>query len=164
MEALLDVIDRQFLGNTVEDYLVAAAVFLGVCVGLPIGKAIILRRLKTLAQRTANDLDDLVIDLLHRLIGPVVYLFTALYVSTLFVTLPDSLRRLLQALVVIILAIKVAQVLQGITAYGIRKWTEQTAKDDPTSAAMGIVRLRARVAQWANEQPGTELSRLPIPV
>ena len=29
---------------------------------------------------------------------------------------------------------------------------------------IGIVRLRVQVAQWADEQPGTELSRLPIPV
>ena len=31
-------------------------------------------------------------------------------------------------------------------------------------ATDGIVRLRVQVAQWADEQPGTELSRLPIPV
>ena len=30
--------------------------------------------------------------------------------------------------------------------------------------ASGIVRLRVQVAQWADEQPRTELSRLPIPV
>ena len=29
---------------------------------------------------------------------------------------------------------------------------------------VGIVRLRARVAQWANEQSRAELSRLPIPI
>ena len=44
MQALLDVMDSQFPGNTVEDYLISAAVFLGFLVGLPIGKAIILRR------------------------------------------------------------------------------------------------------------------------
>ena len=27
----------------------------------------------------------------------------------------------------------------------------------------GIVRLRVQVAQWTDEQPDTELSRLPIP-
>ena len=27
MQALLDMMDRHFLGNTVEDYLIAAAVF-----------------------------------------------------------------------------------------------------------------------------------------
>ena len=136
MQALLDVMDSQFLGNTVEDYLISAAVFLGVLVGLPIGKAIILRRLKAVSERTANDFDDLLHDLLRRIVGPFVYLFTALYVGTLFLTLPEGLSGLLQALFVIILTVKVAQVLQGITAYGIRKWTEQTAKEDPTSAAM----------------------------
>ncbi len=44
MQALLEVMNRQFLGNTVEDYLISAVVFIGVLVGLPIGKAIILRR------------------------------------------------------------------------------------------------------------------------
>ena len=136
MQALLEMMDSQFLGNTVQDYLVSAAVFLGVLVGLPIGKAIILRHLKALSQLTANDFDDLLHDLLRRLVGPFVYLFIGLYAGTLLLTLPESLGRLLQGLFVIILTIKVAQVLQGITAYGIRKWTEQTAKEDPTSGAM----------------------------
>ena len=136
MQAFLEVMNHQFLGNTVEEYLISAAVFLGVLVGLPIGKAIILRRLKALSQWTANDFDDLLHDLLQRIVGPFVYLFTALYVGTLFLTLPEGLGGLLQALFVIILTVKVAQALQGITAYGIRKWTEQTAQADPTSAAM----------------------------
>ena len=136
MQALLAMMDNQFLGNTVQDYLVAAAVFVVVCSGLPIVRAIVLRHLKTLSQRTANDFDDLLYDLLRRIVGPLVYLFTALYASTLLLTLPDTLGRALQGLFIILLTIKVAQILQGITAYGIRKWSEQTAKDDPTSAAM----------------------------
>ncbi len=32
-----------------------------------------------------------------------------------------------------------------------------------TNALGGIVRLRVQVAQWTDEQPDTELSRLPIP-
>ena len=136
MQALLDVMDSHFLGNTVEDYLIAAAVFLGVLLVLPIARVIILRRLKALSQRTANDLDDLLHDLLRRVVGPSVYLITALYFSTLFLTLQESLGGLVQGVVVIVLAIKVAQVLQGFAAYGIHKGTEQTAKKDPAHAAM----------------------------
>ena len=33
----------------------------------------------------------------------------------------------------------------------------------PKKVADGIVRLRVQVAQWTDEQPDTELSRLPIP-
>ena len=136
MQALLDAMDSQFLGNTVREYLTSAGVFVGVLLVLPIARAIILRRLKTFSERTANDLDDLLHDLLRRVVGPVVYLFTALYFGTLFLTLPESLGLLVQSLLVIVLAIKVAQVLQRLAAYGIRKWTEQTAKEDPASAAM----------------------------
>ena len=136
MQELLEVMDSQFLGNTFQDYLVSAAVFLGVSVGMPIAKRLVLRHLKTLTEATKNDYDDLLHDLLRRFVGPFVYLFTALYFGTLSLTLPASLGRLLQGLFVIILTIKVAQVLQGITAYGIHKWTERTAKDDPTTAAM----------------------------
>ena len=128
--------DSQFLGNTVREYLTSAGVFVGVLLVLPIARAIILRRLKAFSERTANDLDDLLHDLLRRVVGPVVYLFTALYFGTLILTLPESLGLLVQSLLVIVLAIKVAQVLQGLAAYGVRKWTEQTSKEDPASAAM----------------------------
>ena len=33
----------------------------------------------------------------------------------------------------------------------------------PLRQTEGIVRLRVQVAQWTDEQPDTELSRLPIP-
>ena len=136
MQALLEMMDSQFFGNTAQDYLVSAAVFLGVLTGLPIVKAIILRQLKAVSQRTTNDFDDLLHGLLRRLIGVFVYFPAALYCGALFLTLPESLARLLQSLLVIILTIKVAQVLQVLTAYGIRKWTEQVTKDDPTGGAM----------------------------
>ena len=150
MQALLAMMDRHFLGNTVEDYLIAAGVFVGVLLVLPIARAIILRRLKALSQRTVNDLDDLLHDLLRRVVGPSVYLITALYFSTLFLTLHESLGGLVQGVVVIVLAIKVAQVLQGFAAYGIRKGTEQTAKKDPAHAAMltNMIWL-ARFMIWA---------------
>jgi small-conductance mechanosensitive channel len=115
---------------------VSAAVFFGVFSGLPIAKAFALRHLKALAKRTTNDFDDLLHDLLRRLVGPFVYLVTALYFATLSLTLPETLGRLLRGLVVIVVTLKVAQMLQGIVAYGIRKWAERTAKGDPTSAAM----------------------------
>ena len=136
MQALLEMMDSQFLGNTTQDYLVSATVFLGILVGLPIVKAIILRHLKAVSERTANDFDDLLHDLLRRIVGQLVYLSTALYCAALFLTLPDSLGRLLQSLLIIILTVKVAQVLQGLGAYGVRKWAEQVTKDDPTGGAM----------------------------
>ena len=142
--------NTQFFGNTLQVYLVSAAAFLGVLGGLPIAKVIALRHLKALAEKTTNDFDDLLHDLLRRLVGPLVYLFTALYFATLSLTLPENFDRLLHGLFVIILTVKVAQTLQGIAAYGIRKWAERTATEDPTSAAMlKNMTLVIRFMLWA---------------
>ena len=105
MQELQEVMDTQFLGNTLRVYLVSAAAFLGVLGGLPIAKAIALRHLKALAAKTTNDFDDLLHDLLRRLVGPLVYLFTALYFATLSLTLPENFGLLLRGLFVIILGL-----------------------------------------------------------
>ena len=150
MQAFLEVMDHQVFGNTVENYLISAAVFFGVLFGLPIGKAIILRHLKALSERTANTIDDQLHEALRRIVGPFVYFFTALYTCTMFLTLPEGVGRLLQVLFVIILAIKIAQVLQEIATYGINKWTEKTAKEDPANAAMlKNMTWLSRVVIWA---------------
>jgi hypothetical protein len=70
MQAFLEVIDHQMFGNTVENYLVSALAFLGVLFGLPIGKAIILRHLKSLLQRTTNNFNDRLHEALRRIVGP----------------------------------------------------------------------------------------------
>ena len=151
MQELQEVLNNQFLGNTLQAYLISAVVFLGVLGGLPIAKAIVLRHLKALAAKTTNDFDDLLHDLVRRLVGPFVYLLTALYFATLSLTLPENLVRLLHGLFVIILTVKVAQTLQGIAAYSIRKWAERTAKEDPTSAAMlKNMTLVVRFMLWAS--------------
>ena len=136
IQSLQQLLNSQFLGNTFQDYLVSAAVFLGVSVGMPIAKGLVLRHLKTLSEATKNDFDDLLHDLLRRFVGPFVYLFTALYFGTLSLSLPENLSRLLYGFFVVILTIKVAQILQETAGYGIRKWTKRTVKEDPTSAAM----------------------------
>ena len=56
MQALLDMMDRQLFGNTVEAYLISAAVFFGVLIALPIGRAIILRHLKAFLRRRRTTL------------------------------------------------------------------------------------------------------------
>ena len=78
-------------------------------------------------------------------------LFTALYFATLSLTLPENVGRLLHGLFVIVLTVKVVQTLQGIAAYGIRKWAERTATEDPTSAAMlKNMTLVIRFMLWAS--------------
>ncbi len=136
LQALQDILSRTFMGNTTQAYLVSAAVFLGVFIGLPIAKRFLMRYLKVLARRTSNEFDDLIHDLLQRIVGPLVYVFTGLYFATVSLNIPANLSHLLHALFVVVVTVKVAQILQGIVAAGIQRWSQWMAAEDPNAAAM----------------------------
>ncbi len=131
-----EVLVREYFGNILWDYLVALGVFVAAITALPIIKGGITKRLQALAKKTGNDFDDLLVDLLKRFVGPFVYLLTALYLAALSLTLAESLIGIFQGLFVVIVTFKFTQILQGVAVYGLRKWAEQTAKDDPAGAAM----------------------------
>ena len=96
--ALQTNLTQEYFGNPLQNYLIASAVFLAVFTTLPILRALIMRHLTRLSEKTANDIDDLLVDLLRRLIGPFVYLWAALYFGMLALTLPARATQLLQSL------------------------------------------------------------------
>ncbi len=58
--------DQTFLGNTVQSWVIALSVAIGVTIVLAAVKSILVRRLGAFAQTTTNDIDDLFVDLLRR--------------------------------------------------------------------------------------------------
>ena len=146
---LQQILSERWMNNTLQQYLVAAGVFLGVLIALPIAKGLVLRYLKILSQRTRNEFDDVLHDLLRRVVGPLVYVFTALYSASTLLSIPDRVGRVLQTLFITVVAVKVAQILQGIVAEGIRRWTNWAGQEDPTTAAMlGNINWAARFVIW----------------
>ena len=145
-----EILVKEYLGNTLWEYCVALGVFLIVLTALPLIKRAVIQHLQALSKRTGNDFDDLLVDLLKTVVGGFVYLFTALYFATRVLVLPENLARTFQGLFVVVVTFKVAQILQGVALYGLRKWTKRTAKDDPTSQAMmKNMTIVVRLFLWA---------------
>lgn len=134
-----------YFGNTVQNYLVAAATFGGLVLGLPLVKAITLRQFEALAKRTRGGFDDLLVELLRKALGPAVFFLTALYLGAQSLVLAGGVQRLLQALFAIVVTVKAVQLLQSVAVYGLKTWTARTVRENPTGAAMlkhmtGLVR------------------------
>ncbi|MBI2104651.1 MAG: mechanosensitive ion channel family protein [Candidatus Omnitrophica bacterium] len=134
--AVQELLAKDYFGNTVQSYVIAAATFCALFIGLPILKAIALKQLEGLAKRTRGDLDDLVVELTRQAFGPAVFFVTALYLGAQSLALAEGVRRILQALFAIVVTVKAVQLLQGVAVYGLKRWTERTARTSPTGAAM----------------------------
>lgn len=148
MEELQSLLGVPIFGNTLQDYLVAVIVLLGVILFLKLLRNVLIGRLERLSRQTTTDVDDFVVELLKRHVGPWVYFLTALYLSSRSLILPESVGQILHVIFVVILTIKVVQISQELVVYFPRKWL---AKDtSPTAASMRRnLSLLGRVILWS---------------
>lgn len=134
MTQLQSFLGRNFLGNTVQSYLTAAAAFFLVLYGLYIIRAVGVARLKAMAEKTRTDLDDFLIDLIGKIRTPE-YHFIAFYIATRSLTLSGAIDKVITISFVVVLSYRAIRLLQAVVGYGARKLTAGEP-EDPTAAAV----------------------------
>ncbi len=144
----MSVLQDAFFGNTVQQWLVAAAVLVGVAAGLRLAQRFLAWRLGKLATRTATQVDDLIAEVL----GRTKLLFSvavALYFAGLTLDLPAEVQTLLLRIVVIGLVIQ-----GGIwTSAAIRSWVARTRdrmleEDAASATTMSALSFVGRLLVW----------------
>ena len=108
------------LGNSLEAYLRALAIFAGWIVVSKLVKVLVLARLKVVAKRTKGDLDDFLIETISKVNW---WFFAAVgaYISAQSLELPDMASRTVKYFFVIVMTIQVVKILgEGIT-YALAK-------------------------------------------
>lgn len=142
---LSTLVNREFLGNTLLAWLIAAAVFVTVFVVLKVLRRILLGRFSRLAERTATSIDDLAADLLRHTHGWFLLLVSLGAASAALTLTPVSrgyLRMLLGAGVIVQLMI------WGNTA--INGWMRrQSALREGALGTLTAIAFMARLALWA---------------
>jgi len=161
-------LNTSYLGNSVEQWLIAAALGTAAVVLLRAGQALVRRRLESLASRTRTTLDDLASDL----VGRTKFLFllvVGVFVAALSLTLPDGWDSILGTLVVIGLWVQAGFWGSGLVHYFIssrlqRERSEDDAVGETTVSAMGAV---ANVLLWSlvilmalDNVPGVQITTL----
>jgi len=123
-------------GNTLLDYLIAAAIFCGVVLVFGLVKVVVLHRLHAWAKKTATVYDDFIIGLITRHVGPILYILIAFYLSAGSLTFPEKVSGFIHSLVIIIVTLKVVQILQSLLVFLLRQWTTKQQAESPMTAAM----------------------------
>ena len=144
-----EFLSNPFEDNTIQDWLIAAAVFVVVMVAVRSAIALVLRRLGAIASKTETDVDDLVSQLLEK----TKFLFVALvalYAGALSLTLPAEIDDLLSTVLVLGLLAQGAFWANGFVNYMLGSWARQKFEADPTiSTALGSIGFLIRFAVWA---------------
>ena len=120
MEFNYPILAEEFLGNTVQTYLISLGVFALSYVVLYIFRSYVLRKLRKLAESTKGDIDDLIVGVVGAFGWPL-YFFISLSVALQFVVLPNFLERGVFLLTFIITAFYIGKALQTVIDYVFEK-------------------------------------------
>ena len=148
---LLEKLKYELYGNTLEDYLIALGIFIGVIIILKIFQVFILRKLKKLADKTKTDFDDVVIGIFQN-IRPPFYFFIALYFGLSFLTFPDIVEKTINIIFIVAIIFEVVRAFERILDYVVSRYLKKVEKDEEdrksSIAMIGALKLIARIIIW----------------
>jgi len=136
-----------FLSNSILNYCLACAIFLGLCVLIKIFAVVLLKRLVKLSKKTKTTLDDFLVGLIQKIV-PLAYL-GALYVALNSLQLNATLKRAIDIIGMAILTILTVRVSMAVISYGFNIYWKSRGKDILLERSMtGILRVM-KIIVWA---------------
>jgi small-conductance mechanosensitive channel len=125
--------DNLFLGNSVRVWTVGLAIAFGTTIILAIAKRIVVHRLRILAQKTATDIDDLIVDLLHR--TRIFFLFAVgLYAGSHAITVNGEVASVRRTIVILLLLVQSGVWANGLMTYLLGKMARSRTGGEATNA------------------------------
>ena len=137
-----------FYGNSVQTWALALIITAVVATLLLAVRAFIVRQLGQLAHHTANEFDDLAAGVLDRTRSFFLFALAVLAGAQLLV-LPDRVRDILQAMVLIALLIQIAIWGNAAITVSLNRYTSRMMEEDAASATtLRFVGFLLRLALW----------------
>jgi small-conductance mechanosensitive channel len=140
--------DFNFWNNSGYDYVIAAAIFIGLLIVLKIFQVIILARLYSLAKKTKTNFDDTLIAV-FKTIKPPFYFFIALYFGLKVLVLAPWIVIAIKVLVLVAIVYEIIRAIEKLLDYFINRHFEKSGADKShTRSMVKTLQLIARVILW----------------
>ncbi|MBT3463761.1 mechanosensitive ion channel [archaeon] len=140
-----DLLSQVYYQNTGYKYLIAISVFIGVVLSLILFRNYILNLFKKLAKKTENTLDDLVIEFIEEMHGPL-FVFFGIYLGAQYLILSAFLDKILRYMIVFFSIYYIIRGLSKVIDFLVHRQTNKRDDDDDTIAfALGIM---GKVTLW----------------
>ncbi len=137
-----------YLGNTVQDWLIAVGILIGAFLLLSSVKRILISRLSRLAAITAHDFDDLLVAVLKNTKTFILFATSTYLASTILTLKPTLTGPGLKLLVLTLLLQGGFWVSAGITFWLERSMQKRMDQDKSSATTLTFLGFLARIALW----------------
>ncbi|HLB00670.1 MAG TPA: mechanosensitive ion channel family protein [Bacteroidota bacterium] len=146
---MMELMDKVYWGNSVNEWLVAIAVLTGTLIVLEIVKKVLVRRVRAIARRTSTDIDDGIADLLKNT-KFFFLLVLALKGAAAFLKLPDNVHSTLSALMTIGFILQAGIWGNTLIAFWFTRTMKEKMQDDVTGpTSLSIIKFIGRLVLWS---------------
>ena len=144
----MEFLETVYLGNTLQNWLIALCILVGVFAVLKVIQRIVISRLSKLAAATDNQIDDLLVSIFKQT-KFIILLIASAYVASQAITLKPSLLALWQKAVVLILIIQGGLWASAAISFGLGRTIQKRMAQDASSATtINLLGFVARVILW----------------
>jgi len=142
MDALFNLLNTEYWGNTVLDFLISLGIFIGSMVILMLFRRWIMSYLKKLTERTETTADDFALNLFERTLLPLFYV-GSFYLAVMHLELPADLELYLMVIVKIILTFQVVRMVLALVVLLLQKtWLKrETAQSKVSKSIVTVMRI-----------------------
>lgn len=141
-------LNLEFYNNTVMTWLFSLGVAVVVFIGLYLVKRFGFSTFAKLAQRTKNNVDDLLAEELKQT-KPFLLLLFAIYGGTLVLSLPQTTHRVIQMTALLSLLFQAALWVHGMIAYWLQQYLKRKIEEDAqTATTVGALGFLIKLVLW----------------
>lgn len=136
------ILNTVFLGNTVEEYGIALLILIAIVVGLIFVRTVVIARLKHLAKKTKNTLDDSIVEAIYSIKMPF-YISLGLFFASKSVYAEQIIKDIIYYVLLFFIVFYGAKIINIIIGYLIRYAALKKAEEegDDGVADEGFIRL-----------------------
>lgn len=136
----------EVFSNSLWDYGVSAGIFLAAFIAVSILRHFLWRRLQAWVKKTSTRLDDLAVELLDRLVFPVLYVL-AFYFAVSHLDLHKSVDYILKSAAVILMVVQSSRLFLTFLVYFFEEYWKKRAEGQESGVPTGLLTV-ARISVW----------------
>ena len=142
-----DILNKIFLGNTVQAYLIAAGILIVGVIFVHIFKKIILGRLKKWAAKTKTTLDDFIILGVQKTLVPILY-FSVLYFALTSLTLPPQVVNILNIALIVVITFYAIKWTTTLMDYSFAEYTKRKTGEEQKTKQLNTLGTLGKTIIW----------------
>ncbi|MBU0709897.1 MAG: mechanosensitive ion channel family protein [Candidatus Omnitrophica bacterium] len=144
IEMLREII---FWGNNLLDYSISAGIiFIGMLV-VKVVESVALKKLKGLAEKTTNTIDDFLIGIIRKIALPLAY-FGVVYISINSLTLDSFIKKGFDILAIFVLVLATARFTTAIFKYVLELYWLKRGRSDALKRSLNGILVVVKVVVW----------------